>query len=197
MMQKHTGTTLVRGIPNALSCTRILASAAMLFCIGSRPALSVTVLIIVLTDILDGHIARATNSESDVGATLDSIADSICFICIAAYMFITAKEMLIRYVLPLVCIFAIRLLSLFICWIRNGHPYALHTISNKLAGATIIACLFGIMAFNTYRLVPVTLVVAMLSAMEEMMIMVLIEVPDRNEKSIITAMRRRNSGPEP
>lgn len=69
----------VINIPNLLSLSRIpLAFAACLFLVRKNLVLVVIVIITgVLTDIIDGIIARRTNSISDWGKVFDPLADKI------------------------------------------------------------------------------------------------------------------------
>ena len=62
---------------NIITCIRILCSIALLFC----PALSVAFYALYITagvsDMADGWVARKTNTVSEFGAKLDTIADII------------------------------------------------------------------------------------------------------------------------
>ena len=44
------------------------------------------VLFIVISDVLDGYIARKTNTVSSLGKILDPVADKICLMCILIYL---------------------------------------------------------------------------------------------------------------
>ena len=68
---------MAKHFANILTCCRILGSILLLF----FPAFSVAFYIIYLfcgfSDMIDGTIARKTNSTSKFGSQLDSIADFI------------------------------------------------------------------------------------------------------------------------
>jgi len=67
-------------LPNALSVSRIILGAVVVAISGelTRPRFLVTVGILIaslLTDLLDGYLARRWKSTSDVGYILDSLGD--------------------------------------------------------------------------------------------------------------------------
>ena len=60
---------------NAISIIRIPASIALLFCRAFSPAFYVFYIAAGLSDMLDGFVARKTDTASKLGARLDTIAD--------------------------------------------------------------------------------------------------------------------------
>ena len=77
-------------VPHVLSAARVGFTFITYFAAlrGDRPLFAVLVLLSVLTDILDGPIARATGSASRFGANLDSAADMLFYISLPAWAFI-------------------------------------------------------------------------------------------------------------
>lgn len=75
--------------PHALSFARVVLVIAIYFAAArlDRPLFAVLVLLAVLTDILDGPLARATNSASTFGANVDSTADMLFYISLPAWAF--------------------------------------------------------------------------------------------------------------
>jgi CDP-diacylglycerol--glycerol-3-phosphate 3-phosphatidyltransferase len=69
----------LRQLPNVLSSARALAVPVLLvLALGEQRVAFTWVLIpALLTDVLDGWIARAFHLESRIGAVLDSVADSL------------------------------------------------------------------------------------------------------------------------
>ncbi|MCR5138177.1 MAG: CDP-alcohol phosphatidyltransferase family protein [Oscillospiraceae bacterium] len=65
---------------NAISIFRITASIALLFCQAFSPAFYVFYIAAGLSDMLDGFVARKTDTASKLGARLDTIADFVLVI---------------------------------------------------------------------------------------------------------------------
>lgn len=84
------GEKVLSRLPHALSFLRVLlvlATYPVAFQ-GDKPLFAVLVLLSVLTDILDGPIARATGSESRFGANVDSAADMMFYLSLPAWAYI-------------------------------------------------------------------------------------------------------------
>ena len=67
---------------NVITGLRILVSAVLVFCPVFSPIFYVLYLIAGLSDMVDGIIARKTNSVSEFGSKFDSIADFIFVACL-------------------------------------------------------------------------------------------------------------------
>lgn len=85
-----TGEAWLRRLPHALSFARVLLVVATypVAFQGDKPLFAVLVLLAVLTDVLDGPIARATGSESRFGANVDSAADLLFYLSLPAWAYI-------------------------------------------------------------------------------------------------------------
>ena len=62
---------------NLITCCRILLSLLLLFFPALSPGFYGLYLAAGLSDMLDGYVARRTNSASPLGAKLDSMADLV------------------------------------------------------------------------------------------------------------------------
>ncbi|MBQ2840530.1 MAG: CDP-alcohol phosphatidyltransferase family protein, partial [Oscillospiraceae bacterium] len=67
-------------IANIVSSCRILLSITLLFCPLFSVGFYCTYILCGFTDMVDGTIARKTNSVSEFGARLDTISDFIFFV---------------------------------------------------------------------------------------------------------------------
>ena len=68
---------MYKHIPNILSVSRIFISLALFFIPTMSTTFQVLYIIAFITDALDGYIARKTNTTSELGHNLDSIADLV------------------------------------------------------------------------------------------------------------------------
>ena len=62
---------------NAITIFRMAASIVLLFCPAFSPAFYVFYIAAGVSDMLDGYVARKTNTDSRFGARLDTIADYV------------------------------------------------------------------------------------------------------------------------
>ncbi len=123
---------------NIITGIRVLCSIVLLFCTALSPAFYAWYIMAGASDVLDGWIARRTNSASDLGAKLDTAAD--CFFVVACLI-----KLLPVLAIPLWIylwtgvIAAIKLLNILYGFTRQKQFVAVHSISNKLTGAMLFA----------------------------------------------------------
>ena len=119
-----------------------------------------------LTDMLDGYIARKTKTESDFGARLDSIAD-IVFVAVCVVKIFPAVSLNRWQWIWIAVIALMRVFNIVYGYIRKKKIIMLHTILNKITGATLFILPFT-MPFLDIRLVCIPVcAVATLSALDE------------------------------
>lgn len=89
-------------IPDALSYARITLTAGTfpLAWIGDRASFTVAVLVIVLTDVVDGPVARRLGIADRGGANLDSVSDFFFYVGLAVWAWMLASDVVLE-ILPL------------------------------------------------------------------------------------------------
>ena len=120
-------------IANIVSSSRILLSITMLF----SPAFSVGFYCIYLlcgfTDMVDGTIARKTNSVSEFGARLDTISDFIFFV--VSFIKLLPVIHIPKWILVWVVVIAIiKIFNVILGFIYTKKLISLHTVMNKITG---------------------------------------------------------------
>ena len=81
---------VMKHVPNALSISRIFLAVALLFLTRDPWIFGAVYLIIGLTDVFDGKIARRFHVESNLGSKLDAVGDSMLFGMAAICLFFVA-----------------------------------------------------------------------------------------------------------
>ena len=121
---------------NLITSCRILLSLLLLFFPALSPVFYGLYLASGLSDMLDGFVARRTNSESALGARLDSMADllflAVCLIKLLPVL--TLPDWLWGWVGLIALLRLVNILSGFIC---RKKLVLLHTRANKLTGALL------------------------------------------------------------
>lgn len=130
-------------LADALSVSRVPIAVAMLLVRQRRAAVTGCFVLGVITDVLDGPLARRFGTESDRGARLDSVADAV----FVAASTVTVSATVDKSSRPLVgrsagVIAATRLAALLLTRGRFGKWSVMHTRLNKASGlglATVAA----------------------------------------------------------
>ena len=174
---------MMKHLPNLISCLRILL-LFVLFFVWNKPSLFLFLYVLCgLSDVLDGFIARKFNLESQFGAKLDSFADFLFFItltiCILLWM---GKE--IQVFIPWVLLIAVlRFINLGITYFKYHTVAMVHTWGNKLAGFFLFICPF-FLVYDRFYILYAACLIAILSAIEEMLIHLTSSTLDLNRQSI-------------
>ena len=124
---------MTKHIANILTSCRILGSILFLFFPTFSLAFYVTYLLCGFSDMIDGTIARKTNSTSKLGSQLDTIADLI-FAVISLFKLLPAIH-IPRWLWIWICVIAVIKISTIIGgYVSKKQFIALHTILNKATG---------------------------------------------------------------
>lgn len=135
-----------------------------------------------ISDVLDGFIARKTNTASKFGARLDSIADFI-MVTVLIILLYPIVDLSSDIVFWIVVIAVIRIVSICIAYIKHKTLAMLHTYANKLTGLLLFTFPFFI---NSQILLYIICIVATVSASEELLIQLSSKKLDMNRKSILS-----------
>jgi len=159
----------IKRIPNLITIGRIICSVLLIFFKSISIEFYVIYLIAILSDMIDGFLARKFKVTSLLGSKLDSIADFILFLVIwtSIITFVTFTKM---FWYSFVAVFILRIISIFFCFIKFHHLAILHTYMNKLVGLLCIAIPFVIESSYFTRYIWMIIFVAILSVMEEIII---------------------------
>jgi CDP-diacylglycerol--glycerol-3-phosphate 3-phosphatidyltransferase len=156
-------------VPNILTCIRIIGSAALLLFKPLSIAFFLLYIVCGVTDVLDGYIARKTKNISKSGAALDSMADMI-FIAVMLFVIFPIFSLEAMVVFWTIGIAAARILSLIVGYAKYKTFAGLHTYGNKATGLILFLFPFMYQLFGIVNAEYIILVIASLSALEELVI---------------------------
>lgn len=154
-------------IPNIITLIRIILSFFILTVKPLSPSYISFYLICGLSDILDGYIARKTKSTSKLGANLDGLADFI-FISVILYSIIPILDLPVWALILMGLIVIIRLVSQIVGWARYNKLAFLHTYLNKATGLALFISPLLIVILNIDITLAILLLIATLSAIEDL-----------------------------
>ena len=124
---------MTKHIANILTGCRILGSILLLFFPAFSAAFYITYLFCGFSDMVDGTIARKTNSTSRFGSQLDTIADLI-FVMVSLFKLLPSIHIPGWLGIWIGVIAVIRIGNILWGYVSKKQFISLHTIMNKLAG---------------------------------------------------------------
>lgn len=128
--------SIYRNIPNILSLYRILVFPFIFWSIlqGEKKLFIIMLSINLITDILDGFIARKFKLQTEFGARLDSIADIGSYILAFSGMSILERNFINEYKIEFIIIISLYILPQLISFIRFKRPTSFHLYISKVTG---------------------------------------------------------------
>lgn len=121
---------------NIITGCRILCSILLLFVPVFSPIFYMLYLVAGFTDMIDGAVARKTNTVSETGSRLDTIAD-IVFIVICMIKLLPVLTIPAWLCIWMVVIAIIKVINIISGYIVQKKFVAKHTIMNKVTGAVL------------------------------------------------------------
>ena len=151
---------------NIITGFRVLISIELLFCPVFSPVFYMLYLIAGLSDMIDGTIARRTNTVSEFGARFDTAADFV-FAVVCLIKFLPVISMPIWLCVWIVFIALIKIINTISGYIVQRKLVAVHSVMNKVTGVLlfILPLTFPIVPLK-YLAIPVC-AVATIAAVQE------------------------------
>ncbi len=151
---------------NVITGFRIIFSFALLLC----PTFSIPFYALYISagfsDMIDGAVARKTGTDSKFGAKLDTIAD-IVFTAVCMIKILPVIEMPIWIYLWIIGIVFIKLVNVFISYIRLKKLTSVHSVINKVAGAALFLFPLGFSLIDTTLFAAALCVITTAAALHE------------------------------
>ena len=159
----------MKSIPNIISVTRILLSLILFLIEPFTTIFWLIYMVCGLSDIVDGYIARKTDSISKIGTALDSFADfvllSVMFVVLLPKIWIPVEVLVWAAVIAV-----IRMVSLGIVKYKYHRLIVLHTLFNKITGF-LLFCVPLLYLFINMRILGYCIcIVASIASIEELII---------------------------
>ena len=124
----------MKNIANIITCFRFVFSIAVLFFEPLSPAFYVLYTAAGLTDMIDGTVARKTNTVSEFGSKLDTIAD-IVFVAVCLIKLLPILDIPLWLTIWIAVIALIKVINFVFGYLKQKKWIAPHTVMNKVTGA--------------------------------------------------------------
>ena len=123
---------------NFITGIRMACSMALLLCQPFSPAFYALYLTVGISDMLDGAIARATHTVSELGSRLDTLADfaflAVCLVKLIPVL--PVERWMMIWTAGIAVIKAINLIS---GYVMRRQFVAVHSLMNKVTGVLLFA----------------------------------------------------------
>jgi phosphatidylglycerophosphate synthase len=161
-------------VPNVLSLSRlILLPMLFMFVItGQDLAFLISFIIIGSTDFFDGYIARKFDQKTEIGKTLDSLADLFFYLSCAWFLYRLYPHYLEPNNQLLFVFFGLLALSFLISGILLKKPILMHTFLFKLNAVLVYLLIIFSYFTNTTYFIAFILVVYIIGFIEEIIIFI-------------------------
>jgi CDP-diacylglycerol--glycerol-3-phosphate 3-phosphatidyltransferase len=151
---------------NIITCIRIVCGIALLFCPVFSPVFYVLYIIAGVSDMIDGTVARKTDTVSEFGAKFDTIADFIfAAVCIIKLLPVFNIHLWIYIWIAIIAV--IKILNIILGYIFNKEFTAVHSILNKITGCLLFLLPLTITFIDTKYSVIVVCAAATIAAVYE------------------------------
>ncbi|HRW95006.1 MAG TPA: CDP-alcohol phosphatidyltransferase family protein [Bacteroidales bacterium] len=183
-------------IPNLLSFYRLLAFPLILWFIisGKERLFAIFLIINLVTDFLDGLIARLFKQETDLGAKLDSFADDLTYILAFTGLLVFKGEDFMPHLASFIIFMAFLIGSVVMSLIKFKATPSFHLYSTKISGyiqAGFFICLFTIGFIPLFYYIMI--VWGILAATEHMIIQIIIPEMRSNVKGLYWVLKEKKN----
>ena len=151
---------------NLITGTRILCSAALLFCPAFSPSFVVLYLVSGLTDMVDGAVARKTGTVSAFGAKLDTAADFV-LVAVCLWKLLPMLSVPLWLWLWIGGIALTKAVNLLSGYILQKRFVAMHTVMNKVTGMLLFVLPLTLPVVALNHSAPLVCTVATFAAVQE------------------------------
>ncbi len=181
-------------VPNAISFYRLLAFPVILYfaLTGKETLFAIFIVINLLTDILDGFIARLFNMETEFGARLDSIADNLTYILAFIGVFVFKLDDIFPHLNSFLIFVGFLLLQIFLPLIKFGRFSSFHLYSTRIGGyiqGAFFISLFTIGFITPFYYFMVTW--SILSCLEHIIIQLILPEMRSNVKGLYWVLKEK------
>lgn len=151
---------------NIITAIRILCSIALLFCEALSPWFYALYITAGVSDMVDGWVARKTNTVSEFGSKLDTVAD-IIFVVVCLVKLLPVLHLPVWIYIWVGLIACIKAFNIVYSYIVRKQFLADHSIPNKVTGALLFLLPLTLSVIDVKYSAAVVCAVATVAAVRE------------------------------
>ena len=151
---------------NLVTTVRILCSIALLFCAALSPWFYVLYITAGVSDMVDGWVARKTNTVSEFGSKLDTVAD-ILFVVACLVKLLPVLHLPVWIYVWVGFIACIKVFNIVYSYVVRKQFLTDHSILNKVTGALLFLLPLTLSVIDVKYSAAVVCVVATVAAVKE------------------------------
>ena len=121
---------------NIITIVRILCSIAILFCPVFSVAFYALYITAGLSDMIDGWVARRTNTVSEFGAKLDTVADFV-FVVVCLVKLLPVMDVPVWLYVWIGIIAVIKIINIVSGYVVQKRFVSVHSVMNKVTGVLL------------------------------------------------------------
>lgn len=184
---------MIYNIPNLLSLFRILAAPFLLLAGFLEIATLFYTLfgLMLLSDVLDGIIARWLHQTSELGARLDSYGDIVTYLSTPVAMWWLWPQLIEKEIPYIIAAVAIYILPAFFALAKFGKLASYHTWITKLSALLMSSGLVFLIAFKDPSLFHFAVLFLVLEAAENIAITLILSKQKTDIRSLWHAWKHR------
>ena len=176
----------MNAIPNMISGARIVCAIILLFLAweGYRNAFIVLLFVSLISDAVDGYIARRFNVSSKLGAKLDSLGDMAIYLTVPICAWWLWPQILKQEALFVFIVIAAYIIPLIAGLIKFRKIPSYHTFGAKIAAVFMSTAILFLFLFEFPWIFRIAAIFQALVAFEEILITIQLPILQSNVKSI-------------
>ena len=181
----------LRLLPNMLTLSRIVFLPLLyaLFFLERLAAFLTLYVVIGMTDMLDGFLARRLSMVTKTGQFLDSFADIFFNFSTAFFLMYRVPRITQEHIALISVMVVLGIAYLIIALVKFGHVHFIHTNLFRIAGVGIYACFVFSFFFEPIILTRIVIILLILSTIESILIYLIFGEVDADVR-YITHLRR-------
>jgi CDP-diacylglycerol--glycerol-3-phosphate 3-phosphatidyltransferase len=151
---------------NIITLIRVLCSIAILFCPVFSVAFYSLYIAAGVSDMIDGWVARRTNTVSEFGAKLDTVADFV-FVVVCLVKLLPVMDVPVWLYVWIGIIAVIKIINIVSGYVVQKRFVSVHSVMNKVTGVLLFVLPLTLSFIDLKYSATVVCIIATFAAVQE------------------------------